>query len=1365
MKSYEPKKYKFDFEIYRENYDDLKGFDNKTLINHYMNRGRFENRTDSNLIYSYYPDFNINNYKKNYPELTKYSDKDIERHWMIIGRHNNLTYKIKKRFKNKVIFIGDFLINFNNLIENSIWIAKIESNYIFKNCIMIFVENLELSFLQKNYETNLLVLNTLNMNSLDKITNINYFKYLIVKNTIEKDFIVSNYNFQNEIIINHENIKKIKDETNEEFRIGIIYNDSNNFKKIVSLVNLFNLKVIDENEKDFNYSFIIDNNEQFSENLYNKLPKNCIFLVRKTLNNIHKFGSNYLFYYEENSEMLNSIIDKIIYAFKIFNTENWIKLSNETNNKIESFQNIKLYNNIIEKTQNKKQISLFLIMKVDDKINLEKFEEILWSINADYTTVNCILSNSFITDVKEKIIGILKDLDNPYIFEVSLKNEINCYNYALSKLTNEDLILFLNSRIEDFEIDLLELAINNLTDDIKFVGFSGGKIENNKIVRINENQIIAKGKEFNSEYFIDCNFSLLETKLYRESSPIFFNENYVNNIYSEIEFNKKINGKTKCKLIKNNLKTISFEENDRDQMIFCYNHNLPFISDNLEYINQDNFINFKKNNKEINSCFELPIELKNKLIEIKNTNSECKPILLTISESLYPANGGGENWLIDIMKFLEKEYYCIGICFRDFFKNINYTETNHIFANNIHFLQIPFEIRNIIEIIRELQPKVVSHQGFFRKELCKICKILDIKFLTGFCFWNDIFEIDSSFSNINMLRNNYKEDKNFQFIIDNSNSYFASDFMKEVVCQKLKTNQDFNIIPTISHKNHYYSETNVERKYVCILNSHELKGGQELDYLLTNLDIKIPLLGIFTEKCRNFESIKKKFEIRNKLNNINVLFQNKLENIKEILNECKILLVPSIVDETFCRVAYEGMALGLPIISYKTGNLSYLLENYPNNFFIELPKTINNRNYIIDNFTLDKWKKCIEKSYFSCKNIPFLDIEKKELEIKTKLLELIRKPIYNSKKRIGLICPFVDQGLGIQCREYVHFLNSNNFETAVFSFKPYQAIQVDSREWDFKNVYYSNNYRDDITFDEVKEWVFENNIKVLLFPEICYNFMFKKIDYFKCLGIKIIGIVNIETMRYNDAPFYHLIDYFWTNNYSTYCILSNCLDPEKIKLLEFNNSYLPKLTLEKPIIFPNKPIIFSTFGGLNSLIRKNIDKTYTVFKQLENEKYNFVLNIFIQDCDLIKKQKQKLVSSKNIKVYFQNNSYSEIINCIKKSDIIVHMGDHEGLGLGLYEALNCNKALLTINTFPNNELVKHNENGWLVNCSYLPLQDNNEGLINIADINLKNYMDVVKMILNKEYRPNLEKILISNKIINNNYETNFKDLLTILDYV
>ena len=455
------------------------------------------------------------------------------------------------------------------------------------------------------------------------------------------------------------------------------------------------------------------------------------------------------------------------------------------------------------------------------------------------------------------------------------------------------------------------------------------------------------------------------------------------------------------------------------------------ISDNIEN-NMDGYVHIKhyKLGQSIadtkKQIYVLPEIFYNILEKIKLTETK-KPILLTIANSIYPPFGGGENWLLDINQLVEKEYTCIGLCFFDVFNNIKFSTVNYVKHKNTHIIQMPFCIRDIIQLIIEIKPECISHQGHNRLLFCKIANLLGVSFMTGFAFWNDLIELTKDYSNINMLQNTFLPHSNLPILLSYSNTYLVSDFMKEFVSTKLKQFQ-WDIIPSISHHSHYqpdnWDTVMNERKYICILNSHFLKGGQELLYLLQNLNPSFAILAIITERDQYEKNIMDAFRKRNSVNNINLLYTCK-QNVKDIYNKCRLLLIPSIVDETFCRIAYEGMQLGLPIISYETGNLSYLLKDYVNNTFIEPPildKTLTSTSFIVSKVILDKWIHEVDRRFMNCEVSGVNNYKIIEELIHTKLISTIKMPV-KSKKRdtVGFFCPFVDQGLGIQCREYITF--------------------------------------------------------------------------------------------------------------------------------------------------------------------------------------------------------------------------------------------------------------------------------------------------------------------------------------------------------
>ena len=95
-------------------------------------------------------------------------------------------------------------------------------------------------------------------------------------------------------------------------------------------------------------------------------------------------------------------------------------------------------------------------------------------------------------------------------------------------------------------------------------------------------------------------------------------------------------------------------------------------------------------------------------------------------------------------------------------------------------------------------------------------------------------------------------------------------------------------------------------------------------------------------------------------------------------------------------------------------------------------------------------------------------------------------------------------------------------------------------------------------------------------------------------------------------------------------------------------------------------------------------------------------------------------------------SYKEVIELYRQSDITIHIGDHEGLGLGFYESLSCYTPILSLNCYPNCEIIKDGINGWLINCKFENFTDNNEGIVKKGKINNNVYLQKVIQILHNK---------------------------------
>ena len=783
--------------------------------------------------------------------------------------------------------------------------------------------------------------------------------------------------------------------------------------------------------------------------------------------------------------------------------------------------------------------------------------------------------------------------------------------------------------------------------------------------------------------------------------------------------NTDVNASTSKKVNINTLKSLN------SNLINVYPNNkyIYYNSDEnkyFDYINLKNFFYNFKTNKEITY---------NKYLNPKiNLNFDKREKVVIINEWGYPPFGGGENWILDTCKVMNKKYQCFMLCFRNPKTNTDYKNYNIKYFDYVNIIQMKKDLVEILKLINYINPKLITHQGHGRVEYMRYANCLNIPFITGFCFWNDMIEFKDD-TNFNMLKKDHELSNNYHSIINNSYSYCVSNFMNDILIKLGK--KKLPVIESISNKDCYNNkyEFSKTRKYVSILNIHKDKGGSIVLELLKKLNKNIPLLLINTESHNKLlDDIKNAIKERNKTHNINIYYDSKVDNIKDIYNKTRIILTPSIVDETFCRVGYESMMNSIPVLSSKSGNLKYLLDGYADFLNKDNPQ---------------EWINKIESIYFNKKKLLTMSKRPKTInnpeDIYSKYMNFINnietsKYTYNSK-HIGIIVPWADQGLGIQGRELYISLEKLGFKPFVFSFKPYLStkdnplMQVNSEEWNYKNIIFSGNNREEITPEELIDFVYKYKISKILIPELCYDKIFNSVAFLKLCNIKVYGLVNIETTRISELSKHWLLDKILTNNNSSYKIMKNIFG-DKTEYLNFGLShpYFNDLKLKNI----NKDCFkFITFGGLNSLTRKNIKSTLSVFNYLEKKTkfLNWQLDVYIQGNELID---EKLVDTNRIKFHIGNMSYKEVIELYRQSDITIHIGDHEGLGLGFYESLSCYTPILSLNCYPNCEIIKDGINGWLINCKFENFTDNNEGIVKKGKINNNVYLQKVIQILHNK---------------------------------
>jgi glycosyltransferase involved in cell wall biosynthesis len=257
----------------------------------------------------------------------------------------------------------------------------------------------------------------------------------------------------------------------------------------------------------------------------------------------------------------------------------------------------------------------------------------------------------------------------------------------------------------------------------------------------------------------------------------------------------------------------------------------------------------------------------------------------------------------------------------------------------------------------------------------------------------------------------------------------------------------------------------------------------------------------------------------------------------------------------------------------------------------------------------------------------------------------------------------------------------------------------------------------------------------------------------------VVAIPNLETLRYSEIHQHDVFDKIICNNQMTYDILSKYF-PQKAKLVGFrilnqNFSVIKPKTEESGSFFCS--------GGLNALSRKNIDKILQAFKKLEDERKlnHFKLYVYIQGVEV----PPHLEKYRSHHIIFNVNQkpYRDIVDIYKKHDIFIHMGDHEGLGLGFYESLACGTPVFTIDTPPNNEIIREGINGWVVRCNYVPLTDNNQGIVYKACVEIEDLKNKLLDIINHYQRENMYHSTVADYICRYPIGTYAEQLQKIFD--
>jgi glycosyltransferase involved in cell wall biosynthesis len=699
--------------------------------------------------------------------------------------------------------------------------------------------------------------------------------------------------------------------------------------------------------------------------------------------------------------------------------------------------------------------------------------------------------------------------------------------------------------------------------------------------------------------------------------------------------------------------------------------------------------------------------------------------------------GGGESYMRQSCIELAEYAKCYWLSF----SNVDGRYNTDSLKQRDYYLEINSSAVNIEETIRQtiqnIKPDLIHTQGDINYSTKKIAEELGVNCIVGYHFWNNFINLES---NIEILKNISKVSISDKFGSDSPNiyEYVASDFMEDVY-KACGGKQKLNIIYPLSSDKDYKFIRNDKSKdsYVLQLNISDLKGGQLFFDCAKNIP-KLQFCGINAEKS---SSLIRKF---NKFSNVTI---KDYTNPAELYRNARLVMVPTLVDETFCRVAYEAVMNNIPVLSSDKGFLKKLLGN-SGIFLNKSNEYINwiNKNYDNDNLLkkIALNQKIFVKNLIKKHNNNFLKVARFFLD-------------RSNNKNIGFFCSWSDQGQGNHAHLYTKLLRELGYKISIFSFQPYNQInkgltsQKSKKDWSSpKNadyIYYSFNNREEVSDYELLQFIRVNKIRTLIVLEVCWQKNWDRLFKLKKMGINIIIVPLIEIVRKKEIHFHNYFDMTLCCTRQTYDVLKS----NGIENLQFighgAGQKIHKKILSKKIHLLNKTkeINFLHIAGHNPLHRKNTKKVIQAFSDAVRYRKDIRLTV----TSIVPKETYSpMTLSNKITIIDRPLSREEIQKLYEKHNISIQVSSHEGLGLGFYESISNLCPVISLNGKPHNEIVKEKITGFLVKTKAIQVPDNQESLVNALDFNVKDLRNKIIGI----QKNNLRRLLYSSF---NYYNLNF----------
>lgn len=283
----------------------------------------------------------------------------------------------------------------------------------------------------------------------------------------------------------------------------------------------------------------------------------------------------------------------------------------------------------------------------------------------------------------------------------------------------------------------------------------------------------------------------------------------------------------------------------------------------------------------------------------------------------FPPYGGGEYFLLDTMLWAkELDMDTFFLCFYDpthgAFPKTNLLNNEYGWIVQSH---LPIE-KCILHWLKEINPDIVHCQGFKSDLILHACRDLGIPTIYGLHYWTELLNLKSEGAIVNLLMRPLGDFEVLSAFRRNyecaTYTYANSEFTRKVYNRFSNIDVNNIIMPVPRYDSVKVDSTG---DYITALNMDIHKGG----------DLLIALARLMPEY--KFLGVDITYRLNDKDLPANLILLKGPQPVKDIYAKTKIVLIPSLVDESFGRGAVESFYNGIPIITTATGtgNIPYIL--------------------------------------------------------------------------------------------------------------------------------------------------------------------------------------------------------------------------------------------------------------------------------------------------------------------------------------------------------------------------------------------------------------------------------------------------------